>query len=121
MPMIKQNGLFGFIDNTGRQIIKINYENALNFSDGLAAVKKNGKWGFVDCEGNLVIPFKYLNAKQFSENFAFVKKISGWGFIDKSGIEYTDFNYFDYYSLGWDMEVYGYLSDAMHSFSEGMA
>jgi len=119
--MIKQNGLFGFIDNTGRQIIKINYENALNFSDGLAAVKKNGKWGFVDCEGNLVIPFKYLNAKQFSENFAFVKKISGWGFIDKSGIEYTDFNYFDYYSLGWDMEVYGYLSDAMHSFSEGMA
>jgi len=48
------------------------YEDAKDFSEGLAAVKKDGKWGFIDTDNNVVIPFKYDIAASFSEGLAIV-------------------------------------------------
>ena len=71
-------------------MISPQYEDANQFSDGLAAVKQNGKWGYVDETGKTIIPFEYDYCYPFSEGLAIVAKyrtvndISGyyWYVID---------------------------------------
>lgn len=90
------------------------YEKARPFSNGFAAVKQNNLWGFIDINGKKIIENKYLDAEDFSEERAFVLKNSGWGFIDCFGKEYTNFDYFNYKSLGWETEDYGFDDPDMH-------
>ncbi|MDR1299202.1 MAG: WG repeat-containing protein [Oscillospiraceae bacterium] len=42
------------------------YEDARDFSHGLAAVKKDGKWGYIDMEGDMVIENVFSEAGDFS-------------------------------------------------------
>ncbi len=80
------------------------YDNASDFSEGLAAVKINNKWGFIDTSGKVVIAPQFnLYQAQFNAafsdglvaiNFTSAQK-SGtagndpvglrWGFADKTG------------------------------------
>lgn len=54
------------------------YDNALYFSEGLAAVKQNGKYSFIDKTGKVIIPLEYDDANSFSKNLA---KVTKNGFI----------------------------------------
>ncbi len=67
--------------------VKLQYQDAKNFSEGLAAVKKDGKWGFIDKTGKVVIGFQYedVDTFGFSKGLAGVEKNGMWGFIDKTG------------------------------------
>ena len=51
LAVLKVNGLYGFIDKTGTEVIPLKYDKASNFVDGLAEVILNGKSGFVDKGG----------------------------------------------------------------------
>ena len=87
MVAVKKNGLWGFIDTKGNELIKPMYEDAYQFKEGLAAVQtKSGKWGFIDKAGRVIIKPQYEAIKSFSEGLAAVtttdRKI---GFIDQSG------------------------------------
>lgn len=53
-------------------IIQAQYEDAMNFSGGYAAVKKDGKWGYIDETGKVVVDFQYFWAGNFSEGVAAV-------------------------------------------------
>ncbi|SFM37782.1 WG containing repeat-containing protein [Paenibacillus sp. 1_12] len=46
--MVKKEDKWGFIDNTGKEIVAVKFERAFDFSEGLAAVKVKGKWGFIN-------------------------------------------------------------------------
>ena len=70
MARVGQNNKRGFIDKTGKVVIPIQYDDALNFSDGLAGVKQNDKWGFVDKAGKVVIPFQYDDVRGFENGMA---------------------------------------------------
>ena len=50
---------FGFIDKTGKEVIALQYEDARDFSNGVAPVKKDGKWGYINTAGETVLPFAY--------------------------------------------------------------
>ena len=63
------------------------YDEAMTFSEGMAAVKQDGKWGFLDSTGKLVVPLKYTDAMSFHNNLAIVSNGSSYGFIDKTGKE----------------------------------
>ena len=52
-----ESGKYGFVDKAGQLVIGCQFDDAKNFSEGLAAVKKNNKYGFIDKSGNLVIDF----------------------------------------------------------------
>ena len=65
--------------------IKPQYEEALLFSEGLAAVKKNGKWGYIDETGKVVIPFQYDQAYTFNEGKAVVGTLSNVEDMGESG------------------------------------
>ena len=81
------------VNEVGNLILE--YDDANNFSNGIACVKKDGKWGYVDKVGNIIIDFKYDEAGDFSEEgLAPVKNENfKWGYIDKTGNTVIDFQY----------------------------
>ena len=99
---VSLNDKYGFADGNGNIVIPLKYDDAKDFSEGLASVKLNGKWGYIDKSGNEVIPLKYNEADDFSEGIAAVK-LDGkrgildrkCGFIDKNGNVVIPFKYDD--------------------------
>lgn len=68
-----QDGLCGYVDYEDNLVIPLLYEEASEFSEGLAAVKQDGKWGYINGEGKIIIPFQFARAETFSEGFAVVE------------------------------------------------
>ncbi len=92
---VKQNGLWGFINEDAVEIIEPQYENYCAFSNGFAAVCKNGKWGFINKENEIIIPFEYEipDYSCFNGNYAPVSKNGKFGFINTSNRAVVPFKY----------------------------
>ncbi len=118
---ISLGGKWGFMDRTGRLSIAPQFEDAENFSEGLAPVKvrrtdtvwcpadasgnRSGStmmYGYVDKTGKLVIPAVFNSAEPFSEGVAAVRKCDQAYFIDKTGktVITGDFTYASSFSGG---------------------
>ena len=75
------------MDKKGNVKIKFEYyDDADEFSEGLASVEKDGKEGYIDKTGRIVIPLEYDKAYSFRNGKAKVVKNGIEGFIDKNGI-----------------------------------
>jgi len=87
-PVCK-DGKWGYIDQTGILVIPCQWDDACDFSEGLASVKKNGKWGYIDKYANMVIPIQLRYASPFQDGIARVDgERNGLAFpyyIDKMG------------------------------------
>jgi len=55
----KRDALFGYIDINGKEIIRPQYSDAIDFVNGYAIVVKDGKSGIINKYGNVVVDFKY--------------------------------------------------------------
>ncbi|HNW57517.1 MAG TPA: WG repeat-containing protein, partial [Bacteroidales bacterium] len=75
---------YGYIDMTGKLVTQDKFEEAKDFSEGLAKVKLNAMYGFIDKTGKIVIKPDYFSAESFSEGLAVVGNGSS-GYIDKNG------------------------------------
>lgn len=115
----------GYIDRTGKFVIKLQFSSASSFAEGLAAVQVGGfkgKWGYIDKTGKFVIQPQFeafpLQTVQFSEGLA---SVAMWtakettfglsGFIDKTGkfIIKPQFNTAEPFSGGLaKVEIYPY-------------
>ena len=87
LSLVGKGDKHGFADKDGKLIVPLIYDEAMTFSEGMAAVKQDGKWGFLDSTGKLVVPLKYTDAMSFHNNLAIVSNGSSYGFIDKTGKE----------------------------------
>lgn len=83
-PITKGN-LWGYIDNTGKIIIKPQFLSAGQFSDGLAPVRLNGTYGYIDKTGSFIISPKFDLALPFQNGQAKVFIDSKPFIIDKIG------------------------------------
>lgn len=91
-------GKWGFIDTSGKFVIKPQFDEAGPFSEGLATVRlwdqskaSSHKTGFIDRSGKVVIKPVFDVAQRFSEGLAAVGTRRGtddyqFGFIDKTGM-----------------------------------
>ena len=93
---------YGYISENFVLEIATVYENAMDFSEGLAAVCKDGKWGYINENGVTVIPFEYESvsdgditggnmAWSFRNGAAPAKKNGVYGIINKVGDTVVDF------------------------------
>lgn len=56
----KSNSLYGYLDNTGCEIIKPRFQKANSFTyEGYASVMMNDKWGIINNTGTAIIACKY--------------------------------------------------------------
>ena len=102
-------GSYGYVDSVGNVVIACRFDDAKEFSEGLAAVlSRDGnvseggvfgplsltlKWGYVDTTGLTVIPCQFDFAGQFSDGYAAVMSGNKWGFIDHEGDTLVDYKY----------------------------
>ncbi|HEX8117703.1 MAG TPA: WG repeat-containing protein, partial [Pyrinomonadaceae bacterium] len=82
-----KGSVYGYMDKTGRVVIRAQFERAGHFSEGLAdACTESGRCGFIDHAGKFVVPPRYKEVHPFSEDLAYVVTRDGRaGFVNKSG------------------------------------
>lgn len=85
LAVVKKDGLYGYINYKGEEVIPLKYEYAKDFSDGLAEVKQNGKYGFIDKSGNFIGFRQYDYVYDFRGGLAKVKDGKFYGLINKRG------------------------------------
>ena len=96
---------WGFVNTDGEEVIPAQYEEANNFSEGLAAVKVDGLWGFIDTTGEMVIEPQVTGVQEgFKYSRCVIYDNQNVGVIDREGkmvipcdyteIELTCENYF---------------------------
>lgn len=85
----EKEGLYGYIDSSGKEIVPLKNYNVQAFYDGLGLVEETqGVFYFVDKTGKKVIDLAgYENAFSFVDGYATVAKADGYGLIDKTGKE----------------------------------
>ena len=81
---------YGFMDKTGKMVVSLQYDDAKEFSEGLAAVCignwSDSKWGFINEKGEMIIKPQFPNVSSFSSGLAYATNQEGqYGFIDKTG------------------------------------
>jgi len=88
-----ENGKTGYIDRTGKVIIKPIFKAGNDFEDGRAMVFDTdenhimNKSGFIDKTGKMIVPFDAFDLlENFSNDLAVVIKDGKNGYIDKQGL-----------------------------------
>ena len=85
------DGLNGFINLDGEEVISCQYQAANEFSSGLVSVQNSdGLWGYINKEGKKVIDFKYKYAGYFSKDLTInlapvITDHNTWIYINKNG------------------------------------
>lgn len=83
---------FGYVNESGIEVIPCQYKNAFPFNNGLAAVQgPEEKWGYIDTKGTIVVPLIYDLVTLHRENRAFIEKNDKFAIIDNQGRILTDF------------------------------
>ena len=83
---VQKNGLWGFIDTEGNEIIVPQYESYDSFNEGIAIVRKNKKRGYINKLGQEITPLKYWHCRYFYGGIAVTEKFDHTSeVIDKSG------------------------------------
>ncbi|MEM6393349.1 MAG: WG repeat-containing protein [Planctomycetota bacterium] len=76
---------WGYVNRGFNLQIKPRYEDARDFTGGLAAVKANGKWGYIDRNARFAIPPQFDNADDFDETLAMIMLDGKVGYLNKAG------------------------------------
>jgi hypothetical protein len=80
------DGKYGFLEKTGQEKIKPQFDWASQFSEGLCAVRNDeGLYGYIDTSGILVIPCLFQRAYDFLRGKASIELNNTKGTIDKTG------------------------------------
>lgn len=87
MVRFNKEGKYGFFNTNRKKIANAIYEDAQDFSNGLAAVQQNGLYGFINKMGEVAIAFKYKTVANFVNNKAKVTLGNDYYEIDSSGKE----------------------------------
>lgn len=86
------DGRKGFVDAAGAVLnryaeLPSRFDDALPFSDGLAAVSSDGAWGYLKPDGTFAVNRQYDSAGSFVNGIALVQKDGVYRVIDQTGTE----------------------------------
>ncbi|MGN0771760.1 MAG: WG repeat-containing protein [Christensenellales bacterium] len=80
-----RKGRWGYKDWKGNVLIQPAFDEAFQFSEGLACVEKDEKLGYINAQGEWAIECKFDSATSFSEGLASVTIGEKSGYIDTQG------------------------------------
>lgn len=97
---------YGYIDNSGNEIIKPQYDHAYPFSEGKAVVVKDDKYHIIDKDNNTLftLPEGYASYSSFNDGFLIIEKDGKYTFLNSEYKICSDLydsveNYNDGYAL----------------------
>ena len=85
LSKVGKNGLVGYADKKGKEVIPVEFNEGLTFSEGMVAVKKAGKWMYFDSTGKAITQNIFDDATSFEGGMAAVSKSNLYGYINYSG------------------------------------
>lgn len=86
LQIVQKKNKYGFADETGKVVIKQQYDQVFPFENGMAKVQKGKKWGYIDTQGKPVIKIEYDFITELDDsNLLRVKKSNKWGYLRKDG------------------------------------
>ena len=119
-PVKSSNGLWGFINKKGEEVIPCIYDSVDYFSEGLAKVSDSTHhYGFINKKGEVIVPCDYNWASPFREGMSRVcTNMREWGFIDKTGNEVIKCQYEDVHNFHcglalikkYNFDKYGFIN-----------
>lgn len=84
-----ENGKEGYMDRTGKTVIRPQWDGVRPFQEGVAWVRQGDKWGLIDKTGKYIVKPTYGGTNDFTEGLAMVvigPEFGGkCGYIDKTG------------------------------------
>ncbi|MDE6675496.1 MAG: WG repeat-containing protein, partial [Acetatifactor sp.] len=83
-----RDGLYGYMDQSGKVVIPPAYDDAGYFYDGLASVRKGGFFGLVDKDGREVLAPQYSSIRR-EESYIIAEKEGIFYCIDGEGREFS--------------------------------
>lgn len=86
--LVSVNGLYGYLDRKGREIVPLRLEQAAPFQDGFACMfePQAMQFGIIDADGMPVSGFRYDECDAgFHDGRARVRRGARWGFVDREG------------------------------------
>lgn len=95
IPDGEDDGLFGYVDKDGKEVIKPQFEMADDFSEGLALVFNGRQHGYINKKGEMVIKPQFEMASPFSEGLAAVSNGELYGYVNQKGQMVIPFQYED--------------------------
>ena len=113
----RQGGKWGFIDNTGVERIKADYDFAEPFIQGLAQVGLDKHIGTINKLGKPVVPIIYDDVMDYKEGLATVELHGKQGAVDRNGklvvqLEYDEVGEFDHgLSAAAKGGLYGFIDE----------
>ena len=78
--MVAKKGAYGFVDETGKEVIPAAYDALNPYAGGYARVRVGDAYTFIDEEGQEFDHY-YYNALDFAEGYAAVLDHRGWHYI----------------------------------------
>jgi len=82
---VYKDGKWGYINQKGDLAIALQFDEAQDFQEGLAAVKVRDRWGYINALEKFVRNPDLRDAGAFSEGLAAVRLDNKWGYIGKDG------------------------------------
>jgi exopolysaccharide biosynthesis protein len=74
MAAFRKRNKWGFMNKTGKPVIKEQYDAVFAFDDGKARVKWNGKWGLIGKDGKYLLPAQYDDIELAKSNYIVSKE-----------------------------------------------
>ncbi|MCB0735913.1 MAG: WG repeat-containing protein [Bacteroidetes bacterium] len=95
---IKENNLYGLVDQNFKKIAECQHQNFRAHSKGVW-LKKDDKWGMISPNGKQIFPFEYDEVKVHSNEFiALMKELNGqkrWKILNADLSQETDLKFAD--------------------------
>jgi hypothetical protein len=79
------DGMWGFTDLDGVEVIPLKYAQVHSFKEGYAVVSLGGKWGMIDKTGKVLIPIEYDVISDFHSGLARAEKNGKMMYFNTSG------------------------------------
>lgn len=86
LHIVQKKDKYGYADESGKVVIKEQFNQVTPFVNGTAKVQKGDKWGYINENGKEVIKIEYDLIDEFNDKgIARVKKGKKWGYMYKDG------------------------------------
>ena len=86
LAVFEYKGKYGYMSDTATLHIEPTFDDAQQFSEGLAAVHIKNQWMFLDADGNIAVKPRFLDrVSNFKNDLARIEKDSMWAYIDGQG------------------------------------
>ena len=82
---VNDKGKIGFVDASGEEVIKCQYESAYPFSDGVSIVSKSEKYGLINTKGEVLLPLKYTSISSWNNKLYLIKDGKKMGLAKHDG------------------------------------